>query len=362
MESSQIPVYSPYIGEEEAAAVADAVRSGWVSVYGTYLEQFSSLFSTHVGRKHCVLTTTGTSACHLVMLAAGIGPGNEVLVPALTYIATANAVSYVGAKPVIADVDLSTWNMTPETAEPYLTPRTKAVFLNHLYGNPCDKSRWEDFCKTYGLILLEDACEGLGGSFHDGSPVGSLGLGSSFSFFGNKTITTGQGGAFVCDDPGVFEAALQHAKHCHIGGYRHNGIGQNYLMTNTAAAIGYTQCCKIDNILERKRALFSLYIEQLGGYFQLPTLYSKTASHSCWMFALRCRDPLYLSSRLAEKGIESRPSFVPLHRLKPYLDRSRPRKNADWLASEILVLPTYPALTMAQAYTIAQEVLHVTSR
>lgn len=353
--SIRIPAYQPSITSAEMANASDAVLSQWISAYGQYLDDFQSGFADLTNNKYCVLTTTGTAAAHLAMVAAGVGPGDEVLIPALTFIATANAVAYTGATPVVCDVEFDTWNMTPETAEPFITKKTRAVFLNHLYGNPCDIEAWEAFCTDRGLLLFEDACQGLGGRFASGRVIGTGGLGASFSFFGNKPITTGQGGAFVTDQEHWYDRTRLHARQYHSGLYRHEGCvpGTNYAMTNVAAAIGLAQLERFDEMKERRDTLYKLYQQAMTEYgFKTQMLYSPYTKHSHWVFAVRVAarsvKTTDIANRMIDQGIATRPSFHPIHQQACYLDK-RPRPVAETLADQILVLPGGPGMSLSQA-------------
>jgi perosamine synthetase len=194
-----IPIYEPWLGEREEAYVLDAVRSGWISSLGKYVTQFESMFADFCGVDHAVSVSNGTTALHLALHALGIGPGDEVIVPALTFVASANAVTYTGARPVFADVDPVTWCIDPADVARLISPRTRAIIPVHLYGHPAAMDEINRLADLYSLTVIEDAAEAHG-AIIGGRKVGGWGRIAAFSFYANKTITTGEGGMLTTDD------------------------------------------------------------------------------------------------------------------------------------------------------------------
>jgi perosamine synthetase len=230
-----IPVYRPSIGDLERRYVVDAIESSWISSKGAFLDRFEREFAAFAGVEHGVAAANGTVALHLALAALQVGPGDEVIVPTLTYVASVNAITYTGATAVFVDSDPAIWTLDPARVEAAITPRTKAIEVVHLYGHPADMDPILDIARHHGLAVVEDAAEAHG-ALYRGRPVGSLGTVGSFSFFGNKIITTGEGGMLVTDD----EELASRARHLRGQGvsatktYWHDVVGFNYRMTNVA--------------------------------------------------------------------------------------------------------------------------------
>ena len=264
-----IPVMRPWLGAEEAAAAAEAVSSGWVA-QGPRVAEFEEAFASAIGAGYAVAVSSCTAALHLALLAAGIGPGDEVVVPSLSFIATANAARYVGAVPVFADVDEATQNLTPATVEPCLTPRTRAVILVDQAGVPADLDAMHDLCGPRGITVVEDAACAVG-SVYRGRPVGAGANLATFSFHPRKLLTTGEGGMLVTPDLDVaarlrrlrehgmdLSAAARHASRQPVIEH-YLELGFNFRMTDVQAAIGLVQLGKLDQLIARRRLLAQRY-------------------------------------------------------------------------------------------------------
>ena len=261
-----IPVAAPTLGGNERAYVLECLDSTWISSSGRFLDAFEADFARFCGVSHAVAVNNGTTALHLALTALGIGPGDEVIVPNLTYIASANAVTYCGAKPVFVDCEPLTLNLDPDCIEARITPRTRAIMPVHLYGHPADMDRIIRLAARHDLHVVEDAAEAHGATYR-GRPVGSFGACATFSFYGNKIITTGEGGMVVTDD-----SALAARLRLYRGQgldpqrrYIHPVVGFNYRMTNIAAAIGLAQLERINTILAARRQVAAWYAERLAG-------------------------------------------------------------------------------------------------
>ena len=348
MSDIRIPVYRPDLSGNEKTYVAECLESSWISSKGSFIERFERGFANRIGVPYATSVCNGTLALHLAMLALGIGPGDEVIVPTLTYVASANAVTYTGATPVFADSDPLTWQVDAADVERKIGPKTKAVMAVHLYGHPCDMTALRALCDQYGLFLIEDCAEAIGSSW-EGRAAGSLGDIASFSFFGNKTLTTGEGGMLVTADRTLFDRAKRFkgqglADHRE---YWHDVIGYNYRMTNVCAAIGVAQLERLDTILARKRRIARLYRLGLQGTpVSLHTDCSR-GLHSYWMVTILVdsqadRDPL--RARLAASGIETRPTFYPLHTMPMYSRRFQRNPVAEDIAWRGVNLPSFPSL------------------
>jgi perosamine synthetase len=357
-----IPIFKPWITDLEKSYVKDAMESGWVSSIGPYIERFESLFATRIGVKHAVATNTGTAACHLALASLNFRPGDEIIVPATTFVATANAVKYCNCDVVVADIDPDTWNMDVRLIEPLTGPRTVAVFAVHLYGNLCDMDTLKKACERNSLILVEDACEALGGSFN-GKQAGSIGKTSAFSFYGNKTITTGEGGMFATDDDELYERAKMFKGQGQTDRYYHPIIGHNYRMTNIQAAIGLAQLERLDEIQVEKKRVFNEYEKML--YFGCQTgkiKWSKrteNAIHSCWSVTVCVPDPARTMFKLQEEGMETRRVFYPISSLPPYrgVKGSDSCKESESLYSKGISLPSYAELSNDEIAKVCEAVL-----
>lgn len=345
--SYRIPVYEPSLGEVERANVLQCLDDGWISSKGAFVEQFETEFRAYVGTDYALTTSNGTTALHLAVLALGIGEGDEVIVPTLTYIAAANAIAYVGATPVFVDSLPGTWLLDPVDLERVITPRTRAIMAVHLYGLPCDMPAIERIAEQYGLLVIEDCAEAVGSRI-DGRHVGTFGDIGTFSFYGNKTITTGEGGMVVTNNPTLAERVL-HLKGQGLARHRqywHDVIGYNYRMTNICAAIGCGQLSRIEKILARKYQIAHLYRRSLGdavGFQDTPAGYE----HSHWMVSVtvphaRRRD--FVRDYLDHHGIETRPVFYPVHSMPMYSRHYRRLPEADSIASRGITLPSHPTL------------------
>lgn len=353
----RIPVYQPDLTGKEREYVLECLETTWISSKGRFIGEFESGFSQFISAPHAVSVSNGTVALHLALLALDIGPGDEVIVPTFTYVASVNAIRYVGATPVFCDSRPDTWQMDPADVERRITPRTRAVIAVHLYGGACDMPALVDICKRHHLKMVEDCAEAIGTRVN-GRHVGTFGDVATFSFFGNKTITTGEGGMVVCKD-----AALDYRIRRLRGQglaqnreYWHDIVGYNYRMTNICAAIGLAQLERVDNILRRKATLASHYRDALGS---LPLTFQKNlpgevSSH--WMVTVLVPVPKVregVRMALAEAGIETRPTFHPIHTMPMYCAGQPEFPVAQYIATRGLNLPSWHGLEDADIRDIA---------
>lgn len=303
-------------------AVARVVASGWY-ILGAETEGFEREFAAYCGVKHCIGVANGLDALHLILRGYGIGAGDEVIVPAVTFVATANAVHYTGATPVFADSERATWNLDPADVARKITPRTRAIIAVHLYGHPADMDALATLARQHGLALIEDAAEAHGAEYR-GRRAGSLGDVATFSFYGNKVITTGEGGMCLTDDAVVAEKIrlLRGQGMDPQRRYWFPIVGYNYRLTNIAAAIGVAQLERIDSHLARRREVFAWYREMLAGLDGVESQpEAEWARPACWMFTALLAPTLNrdaIAARLLADGIETRPVFPPMHLLPPY--------------------------------------------
>ena len=265
MSERRIPVAAPALVGREREYVLDCMDSTWISSSGRYLERFEAEFAEFCGVRHALACCNGTVAVHLALLAHGVGPGDEVIVPTLTYVASANPIVYCGGRPVFVDAEPRTWNMDPDLIEGAITPRTRGIVVVHLYGHPTDMDPILELADRHGLWVVEDAAEAHGATYK-GRIAGSMGSISTFSFYGNKIITTGEGGMVVTDDDRLAARIRQFKGQGQDPTQRYwfPIVGFNYRMTNVAAAIGLAQLERVDWHLGRRREIAGWYREELG--------------------------------------------------------------------------------------------------
>lgn len=349
-----IPVYVPHLRGNERRYVDDAMASGWISSLGPYIDRFETALRERIGTPHAIAVSNGTVALHLALHCLDIGPGDEVIVPTFTYIASVNTIRQTGATPVFADVRRSDWLLDPEDIEHRITPRTKAIMPVHLYSGVCDP-RINDIARKHGLRVVEDCAEVLGTRVA-GRHVGTHGDVSTFSFFGNKTVTTGEGGAVVANDDAI-AARLRKVKgqgQSLTKRYWHDELGFNYRMTNICAAIGTAQMERLDEILARKRAIAGIYRSRLQGS---GTEFQQTAPEvesSDWLVTMLVPEGVdrdAVMTMLKNNEIDSRPVFYCAHQMPMYLS-TESFPVAEEIASRGISLPSFPDLTDEQVEMI----------
>jgi perosamine synthetase len=349
-----IPVAEPLLGQKELEYVTDCVRSGWVSSLGEYVKRFEREFAAYCGVRHGVATHNGTVALHLALVALGIGPGDEVILPTLTFVATANAVTYTGATPIFVDSEPDTWNLDPDAVARAITPRTRAIIAVHLYGHPADMDALRVLADRHRVVLLEDAAEAHG-ALYRGRRVGSLGDMSVFSFFGNKIITTGEGGMVLTDDSALAERCffLENQGRNKDNPYWHPEIGYNYRMTNMQAALGVAQLERIDELIAIRLRHAAHYRRRLSGVrgLGLPPC-AAWADNVYWMYSVLVEEDYGLErdavmDRLRQRGIETRPVFYPIHTL-PMYNQGQRFPIAEDIGRKGINLPSGATLTPQQ--------------
>lgn len=353
MSKRLIPVAAPSFHGNERKYVLDCLDSTWISSAGKYVDGFETAFAQFCEAKHAVSCCNGTVALHLALLALGIGPGDEVIVPTLTYIATANAVTYCGAAPVLVDSEPQTWNIDPAAIESRITAATKAIIVVHLYGHPVDMDAIADVARRHKLYVVEDAAEAHGAKYK-GRAVGAIGDIGIFSFYGNKIITTGEGGMVTTNDPDL-AARVKLLKGQGMDPARRYWfpiVGYNYRMTNIAAAIGLAQLEQVAWHLERRAQIAGWYREVLQGTPDIAWQDEQPwAKHVYWMFTVVVAGHAAKRDRIMQElgacGIETRPVFYPMHVLPPYahLASSGDFHVAETIAARGINLPSSGQLT-----------------
>jgi perosamine synthetase len=365
-----IPVCEPLLLGRELEYVTEAVSKGWISSSGGFVSKFEQQFAAHLGVRHAITASNGTAALHLALVAAGIGPGDEVIVPTFTMIASCAAICYTGATPVFVDCERDTFNLDVSKVRQKLTTRSRAIMPVHIYGLPCDMDPLLEIARDAKLLVVEDAAEAIGSRYRERA-CGAIGDIGCFSFFANKAITSGEGGMVVTDDDTLAEKLRYYKNLCFpLAGprrYVHEHIGFNYRMPNTVAAIGLAQLERVDDLVFRRRENARRYNARLRAQRGITIPVDREwATNSYWMYSVLIEDDFGLSRdevmrRLGERGVETRSFFVPMHQqvaLKNYgCDVSGHYPNAEHVSPRGLYLPSGSGLTDAQIERVCQELL-----
>jgi len=342
----------PSITERELAYAADAAANGWGPRCYEYIGKFEAAFAKHLGVKYAIATSSCTGAAHMGISALGLGPGDEVIVPDINWIASAAPITYVGATPVMVDVLPDTWCIDPAKVEAAITPRTRAIMAVHLYGNMCDLDALFQIGAKYSLPVIEDAAEALG-SLYKGSRAGSMGAFATFSFHGTKTITTGEGGMFVTQDEALYNSVLTLSNHGRKKGEKKqfwaDVVGFKYKMSNLQAAVGLAQVERIEELIAGKRRVFDYYRQGLADLPLTMNPEPPCIVNGYWMptIVVDERIPFDREAVLAEferQQIGSRVFFWPLTMQPMFADKPDNRVSYS-LYSRALNLPSYHDLT-----------------
>lgn len=350
-----IPISAPLLGDEEKKAVLETIESGQLA-QGKRVKAFEEGFAAVCGVKHAIATSSGTTALHTTVLAHGIGPGDEVITTPFTFIASANAAIFAGARPVFVDIDERTYNMDPGRIEAAISPRTKAILPVHLFGNPCDMEAIMDIAAKHGLVVIEDACQAHGATV-GGRKVGSFGTGC-FSFYPTKNITTAEGGIITTNDDEVADRARLIRSHGQRERYYHEMIGYNFRMTEIQAAIGLVQLGKLEQFNAARRAHAEYLTARLKGVIA-PTA-TPGCRHVYHQYTIRVPDDRdALAEHLRERGIGTMIYYpVPVHKQVAYqrLGYQDHLPVAERASREVLSLPVHPALTREELDRIVEGV------
>lgn len=355
-----IPVYQPDISGNEKRYVNDCLDSNWISSIGSYIERFEQICANFAGVPHAIGVSNGTVALHLAMHCLDIGPGDEVIVPTFTYIASVNTIAQTGATPVFVDCRADDWLIDPADVEAKITSRTKAIMAVHLYGSICDMAALRAIADRRGLKIIEDCAEALGSSL-DGRHAGTFGDVATFSFFGNKTVTTGEGGMVMTNDDrlGARMRKVKGQGQSLERRYWHEEIGFNYRLTNICAAIGVAQMERVEEILERKREIANLYREMLSGYDLVFQQRKPGQMSSEWLVSLLLpegADRDGIMKAMVEKGVDSRPVFYCAHHMPMFRSPAVFAVSED-IASRGISLPSFPGLSNDDVATVAKALL-----
>jgi perosamine synthetase len=360
-----IPVCEPTLTGNELKYITEAVETNWISSAGSYIGRFEEMFAEKSGAAYGVACANGTVALHLALATLGLQPGDEVIIPTFTMIATANAVTYLGAKPVLVDSEPCTWNMDLNQVEDRITPRTRAIIVVHTYGHPVDMDPLMAIAAKHGLFVFEDAAEAHGARYKD-RRVGSLGDAAAFSFYGNKIITTGEGGMVTTNSQEIARLAWNLRDHAFSTErhFWHKFLGYNYRMTNLQAAIGLAQAEQMETFVESRRrnaAHYTRLLRQSPGITTPPE--ADWATNVFWMYGIMLEKELGLSrdalrQGLAKRGIETRTFFIPMHCQPIYFDQYRGQRFpvAEDLCRRGMYLPSASNLTKEDIETVVDAV------
>jgi perosamine synthetase len=366
-----IPVNEPLFDGNEKKYLNDCIDTGWVSSEGPYVDLFEKKFAKKIGRKHAISVANGTAALDIAIEAIGIKKNDEIIVPSFTIISCILQVLRVGAVPVFVDADPITWNMDIKQIESKINDKTKAIMVVHIYGLPVDMEPVLDICKSYNLRLIEDSAEMIGQTYMD-KPCGSFGDISTYSFYSNKHVTTGEGGMIFTDEDNLAKKCRELRNLCFLKEKRffHENLGWNYRMTNLQAAVGVAQLEQLEKFIKKKRHIGLLYnklLSLLPGV-QLPLASTNYSENIYWVYGLVLKDSVPFSAEeiinlLAKNNIGSRPFFFPLHQ-QPVLKKLGYFKEqsfpvAEKLSNRGFYLPSGLALTDQQIYQVSEKLLKI---
>lgn len=361
----KLPVSEPDITLLEKQYINEALDSGWISSSGKFVDKFQQEWAQACGTTHSLAVANGTVALHLILASLGVGEGDEVIVPSLTFIASANSIKYVGAIPRFCDVDRKTWCLDVEEVRKLVNKRTKAVMAVHLYGNLSDILELKELCKSSGIYLIEDAAEAPFGTV-DSKPAGSIGEVAAFSFYGNKIISSGEGGSVVTSNLALYDKMklLRDQGMDPKRRYFFKEIGFNYRLTNLQCALLCAQLERSKVMLDRRRAIFKIYDDYLGGSnFVEKQFVRENVISSPWLYTVLIKGAIFekrdlIAQKLLEYGIETRPIFIPIHTLPPYFDaQSEELPNTVEIASRGISIPTSSVMTDTEAHFVAEKFL-----
>lgn len=355
-----IPVYKTWITELEKEYVTKCMESGWIA-RGEYIEKFEELFAKYIGAKYALSTCNGSAACHLCVLASGLGDGKVVATPNISYVATANAIVQSNSIPLFLPTDdICTWNTDiHRTFDILKDTKADGIFITHLLGNPVNYKQVKKLAEKFNLTVIEDACESLGAFYQEDGPkvmTGNWGVCAAFSLFANKTASSGEGGVFVTNDEDIYKRAKLIREQGHEGSYYHSILGYNYRMANINAAIATAQMERIEEIQAEKKRVYDRYYERFSSIMQItPTHHS----HSHWMIGLNTFDNIMterIRNKLSSQDIESRPMFVAMNNLPYFGKYYKYHDRGVNLQKTSVILPSYPTLTNSEIDFICETI------
>lgn len=357
----------PSISTKEIRYVTDALKNGWNYQYRDYLNKFEKAFADYIGVKHAWTTSSGTGALHVALLALDVKRGDEVIIPEITFVASANVVEYLGAKPVFVDVDRSTWTIDPKDVEKKITKKTKVIMPVHIYGNAAEMAPLYKLAKKYNLKIMEDACPSIGAEYK-GKKTGNLSDIAAFSFQGAKILVTGEGGMVVTNDDNLYEKASYWGNHAKDKNkvFWHDNIGYMYRMANLLGALGLAQLERNDKFVAKKRKIFSWYKKRLGDIEGLSLNVEKEGTKSIyWMSSIILDEDFGISrddlmAKLKDALVDTRPFFYPLSMLPMWKEQKTP--NAHHIGLNGINLPSGVNLTEEEVDYVAATVRKLLKR
>jgi perosamine synthetase len=367
-----IPLSQPVIGEREEQLVLETLRSGRLSL-GPRLTEFERAFAARLGVEHASAVSSGTAGLHLALRAAGVQAGDEVITTPFSFVASANAILYEGARPLFCDIDERTFNLDPAAARAAVSERTSGILPVHIFGYPADLPAFEELAAQRGLFLVEDACEALGAVHGDGAPVGARGHLAVFAFYPNKQMTTGEGGVVICPDAALEEridSERNQGRAPDMSWLDHDRLGFNYRLSDIACALGIAQLEKLDELLRLRKRVAELYAEALGGIedIELPHPDAGGDRRSWFVYVVQLppevdRDETMLALRA--RGIDSKPYLPAIHLMSFYRERFGHREGefpvCEDVARRSLALPFFPQLSEGQVAEVAEALREVLS-
>lgn len=362
----KIPMSAPDISEEDVQAVAETVRSGRLAL-GPKTEEFESLIADYVGVKHAVAVSSGTAALHLIVRALGIGPGDEVLVPSFTFVASVNAILYEGAVPVFVDIESDTYNLDPDDLKRKITVRTKAIMAVDVFGHPVEWDEILRIAERYNLRVIDDSCEALGAEYK-GRKLGQFGNAAAFAFYPNKQMTTGEGGMIVTNDPQIAKLcrSMRNQGRGEMGAWlEHERLGYNYRMTEMSAALGVSQLRRIEDLLAKRERVAMLYTERLSRLDFVRTPVVRPHVRMSWFaYVITLKEGLHrkpVMAAMARLGIPTRGYFEPVH-LQPYIRNILGTKEGmlpvtESVAQRTIALPFHGNLSEAEVDEVVKALI-----
>lgn len=365
------PTARPFIGEKEERYVLQALRSGTLSI-GPFVEKFEKLFAKTVGTKYACAVSSGTAGLHLGLIAAGVGKGDEVITSPFSFVASANAILYVGAKPVFVDIDPVTYNIDPKKIEAKITKRTKAIMPIHIFGQPADMGAIMRIARKYKLVVVEDACESLL-STYKGKKTGTFGQSAVFAFYANKQMTTGEGGMLVTNDKKVdalCRSLRNQGRAPNMQWLDHDRLGYNYRMDEMSAALGLAQLENIRFLIEKRREVARMYekaLAPLAHLLQIPVI-GEGATHTWFVYVVALKNPRIkrdaVIEALKKRGVHSKPYLPSIHLFKFYKElghRAGELPVSESVSKRTLALPFYIGLTKKDIASIVKTLHEVLS-
>jgi len=360
---SIIPVCEPTLRGNELKYVQQAVETNWISSAGSFIRDFEAQFAAYCGTQYGIACANGTVAMHLALATLGLEPGDEVILPAFTMIATINAVTYCGATPVLVDNELNYWQMDVNHVADKITPRTKAIIPVHIYGHPVDMDALNEVACRHEILVIEDAAESHGAEYK-GRRTGGLGAAAGFSFYGNKIITTGEGGMITTNNKEIAQLAWNLRDHAfsHERHFWHKFVGYNYRMTNLQGALGLAQVEQLDDLVASRRRNAAHYTKLLSGVPGITTPpEAPWAKNVYWMYGILVDEQAYGMNRdqlrrvLAENGVETRTFFIPMHCQPIYWQTFKGQRfpAAERLCRDGFYLPSASSLSASEIEYVA---------